>query len=190
MAAGDLAKLEDVKEWMGIDPGDTEADNLLKRLISASSSRFKVWTGRGDELLLGSRVDTFSGTGGTCRTLPSYPVVSVESVKVNDNPILQRANTLAPGWVKVEDRVELSGYVFACGIANCEIQFTAGVDPAAVPEDLKQAICELVQWKFGEKERQGQQSKTVGGETVVFKLSEAPDSVKAVVDTYARKGWH
>jgi hypothetical protein len=167
------------------------------RRFPAASRSFKEWTGRGPELLKGARVDTFNGTDGCRRTLPHYPVWSVEAVTVDDIAIPQRANTRSAGWVLVDDAVELQGYRFTDGIKNCAIQFTAGYDSAAVagttqalPEDIDRAVAELVAWKLREKDRVGQQSKTVGNETVVFKLADAPDGVKATVAAYRRTGWH
>lgn len=193
--AGELTTRAGVKRAAGIEDSNTNSDGWIDAAIPAASRAFKEWTGRGVELLIGSRVDTFSGTGAHLRTLPHYPVWSITSVKINDDVITQRPDTLSAGWVLVRDTVFLQGYRFTRGIANCEIQFSAGYDtslnppdPKALPEDIDRAVAELVAWKLREKDRVGQQSKTVGNETVVFKLADAPDSVKTVVATHRRTG--
>jgi hypothetical protein len=174
---------------------NTNSDGWIDAAIPAASRSFKEWTGRGSNSSRGPRRHVQRHRRGP-RTLPHYPVWSVESVTVDDVAFRSARTRAAAGWVLVDDAVELQGYRFTDGIKNCAIQFTAGYDRRlsptrmALPEDIDRAVAELVAWKLREKSRVGEQSKTVGNETVVFKLADAPDSVKATVATYRRTGWH
>jgi hypothetical protein len=187
----DLTTLASARAAAGItDPANTNSDAALSALIAPASKFFLGETGRGDEFFLGSRVHIFSGTHGTRCTLPFYPVSAVSSVKVNDAVIPQRPDTMSCGWVLVGDAVELQGYRFCRGIANCEIDFTAGYDPASIPADVDRAVAELIAWKFKEKDHVGQSSKNVENSLVVFRPEESPAGFRAVVKTYSRIGFH
>lgn len=54
------------------------------------------------------------------------------------------------------------------------------------PDDLSQAVVEMVGYKFAKRNRLDKTSETLGGQTVAFSTKDMPDSVKSVFDLYKR----
>lgn len=55
-----------------------------------------------------------------------------------------------------------------------------------VPADVEQAVIDMVAWQFRARDRVGQTSKVVGGETVGYSQAEIPPSAQMVIDKYQR----
>jgi hypothetical protein len=215
-AGTDLTSLVNVKLWLGIANSDTSSDAILSRLISTESAAFVLAIGRNIlsqayvETIDGSDPRIRRGTGytpwgggvfpggggyasrGWAVDLENWPVISVTSVVVNGETIPAGSNpgqsTQVDGWMLVDSyRIELLGatYSFSGGIQNVAISYNAGY--SAVPADIDQAICELVAYRYQERNHVGQRSKTgVAGESIVFTTDVVPPSVQAVIDSYRR----
>jgi hypothetical protein len=158
----DLTTLARVKDALNIDQSDVVADDRLSSLISAISTRFEEDADR--HFTVATYTDTVSGNGGTRVTLEEYPVISVTSVTVNDQVIPARPNTSSQGWVLRADAVELVGYVFAEGVANVVIVYSAGYSP--VPADVEQAVMESVVASYKQAPFAAYQQASAGGEAV------------------------
>jgi len=180
MAAGDLTTLADVKAYLGMT-GEAVDDDLLTRLITAASTWFK--TQAAHQILSATYTDTFDGSGGTRKVLENFPVISVTSVTVDGVAIPARPAIGQDGYVLNDGQVDLFGFAFTTGVVNCAIVYVAGY--ATAPVDVAQAVIELVAWRYREKDRIGQASRTTSqGEVVTFQRDAAPPSTEAVIEQY------
>lgn len=182
----DLTTLDNAKAYLGLDAGQSADDALLSRLISAAS---KFLTKQIDRTLASTAYTmTFDGDGDAWVLLREYPVVSVASVTVDGVTVPQRTTVTGEGWLLDGDRVRLVGYTFARGVQNCTIAYTAGY--STTPEDVEQAVIELVAYRYKSKDRTGIMSKTlVSNESVMFSgYSNSTASVDAVIEQYRRPG--
>jgi hypothetical protein len=73
-------------------------------------------------------------------------------------------------------------YQFAAGDTGSQIAITYGY----TPEEIEQAAIELVSLRYRERSRIGENSKSIGGETVSFNVKDFPDSVKTILENYKR----
>ena len=94
------------------------------------------------------------------------------------------SQSAASGWILDNDRVKLSGYdyVFTRGYGNIIVVYTAGY--ATSPPDVDGCVAERVAFEYARRQRLGQRSKTIGGETVSF--IETPDSWEQCNSNYRR----
>lgn len=213
MAAGDLTTLARVKLMLGIDAVETSADTILGMLISSQSAFFLQQIDR--PLALASYTETLDGHsdrirmrlgmgpssfanggggwfrgGGYALTLLNMPVVSITSMMIDGSPVPQGSGANTPaqvdGWTLNGARIELLGftYAFTPGIQNVVIVYTAGY--AAVPSDVEQAVFELVDYRYKERDHRGQRSKDMSGQTVYFQADGVPPSVQTTIDQYKR----
>lgn len=197
-AAVDLTTLDKLKARLGLGQvvlsADDEAD--LTRLVTEVSSRFQ--TECSDSLILGARVDTFDGANnsrvwlehGAPPNASASWSLTVTSVVVDDETIPE-SNAGGDGWSLVEGgRIVLTGYRFTQGYGNCVISYTAGFDVTSpawdVPSDIEGAVIELAALRWKEKDRIGQVSKSVSGETVDFRGSNVWSTFLTVAAMYRR----
>jgi len=74
-------------------------------------------------------------------------------------------------------------YVFAAADANANLQINYSFIPAA----LEQAVIELVGERYSYKQRIGQRSQSIGGQTTAaYNLAAFPDWIKASLDNYSK----
>jgi hypothetical protein len=209
MAAGDLTSLDNVKTMIGIDVSDTSADAVLALLITSQSAAFVEQIGR--NVLSASYTETLDGhsdrirartsfspwsggfvgglgarSSGYALTLLNTPVASIQSVTVDGTAIPQGSNpgqdTQVDGWSLLGDRIELIGgtYAFTAGTGNVVIVYTAGY--TTTPAHIERAVIEWVEWEYRKRDRAGQRSKVVGGESVMFMVDAIPPGVQALID--------
>lgn len=187
MAAGDLTSVENVKQYLGLDAGNTKDDALLARLVSAASSFFLRLTGC--NFPSASQTETRSGDGGSVMLLRQRPVSSVSSVTIDGEAIPQRPSLSDSGYVLTDYRegeLTLVGYSFSRGVGNVTIVYTGGI--AVVPGEVEQAVIELVAWNYKARDRIGIANRVLPqGESVSFVGYESGTaSVKPVVEAYRR----
>lgn len=212
MATGDLCQLADVKAWLNLTT--TADDAVLARMITAQSRFFEAQVGRtiaratytevfdggDDRVRQRPSVSVWApavlpdGSRGYAVNLRNWPVLLVSSVLIDGQLVPARPaltqgdpnNALATdGWVLVDGyRLELQGgtYEFTRGIANVTITYDAGWD--SVPKDVEDAVIGLVAWRYRTRDRIGQVSKVVGGETLAFSRDAVPPEVQLVIDLY------
>jgi hypothetical protein len=181
----DLATVEAVRSYLGIDSLDADGD--LAIYVSAASARFIRETGR--TFAPAPRTEVFSGEFiggagqfgalGTTRILNASPVASVQSVKIDGATIPPRPAVGSSGWVLDGDRVVLDGYWFNLGVLNCEITYTPAL--ADVPADV---FLELAALHYKYKDRVGIMNSSQAGETTTFQTLTLPESVRSVIDLY------
>ncbi|MEI7705392.1 MAG: hypothetical protein WCK73_12435, partial [Deltaproteobacteria bacterium] len=166
MATGDLSTTAAVREYLaGNVPVPLGDETLLSGLITAVSSQFKSETGT--DVITASKSQTWSGAGGAKVFLEHYPVVSVTTVEVDGAAVSERAAIGEDGWVLSDaatGKLELVGYTFTCGVANCSVTYTAGLG-ATAPADIDQAVVDQVAYLYKMKDRVGitNESTQAGG---------------------------
>ena len=80
--------------------------------------------------------------------------------------------------------IRLDGLVFSAGIQNVNVTYDAGYTD--IPDDLQQAVVELVADRFRNKENQGVRSLAIGSYRVDYGDEELPSEIKGVLDGYRR----
>jgi hypothetical protein len=169
MAAGDLTDLDSVRAYLrGSVPVPQDDDTLLGGLITAVSHAFVAQAGRNP--INATYTDTVDGEGGCKLFLEQYPVASVTSVTVDGVVIPPRATVGGAGWVlsnAAAGKLEVVGYTFADGVANCVIVYVAGYG-ATTPEDVAQACIDQVGFLYRGRERIGISNETMPHGSVTY----------------------
>ena len=182
MAAGDLSTLTNVKQWLGVTT--TTDDTLLQRLLTAASGYIQSWLNR--TFASAGYTDTFDGNGKDRLMLRNYPVTAVASVTIDGTVIPASTGVTVNGWLLDETgkMVILRNYWFNRGTQNIVISYTAGY--ATTPPEIEEACIELIGLRYRERDRIGQVSKAIGGETVSFTQKDMSDSIKTILNNYKK----
>ena len=163
-----LTSIEAVRAYLTgstpVPPGD---EPLLQELIERVSAMFVADTA--NPVITASYTDTWNGDGASYRLLAQYPVVTIGAtgVTVDGTVIVKRPSIGESGWVLTSSdigKVELIGYTFSTGKANCAVTYTAGLG-ASAPADIDQAVVDQVAYLYRGKERVGisNESTSAGG---------------------------
>ena len=186
-SAIDLTTLAKVKTELG--PSVTnltgaalaQVEDLLQGIITAASRVLMTQTGR--RFKSSTITKTMHGDSTYGVALPNGPVTDVTSVYVDGDVIPESPGVGEPGWVLLNDRVELRGYVFTAGTANVQITYTSGFD--TVPQDIERACIELSVWIYQNRNHVGIQQRSVhDAEAITFRKDEWPFIVSLTVDAY------
>ena len=183
MAAGDLTTLAVVKGYLpGIDALDTQFDALLERLITAVSAQFTNEVGR--DLSSSSATETYNGHGGRRLTPKRWPITAVASLVVDGEAIAARPDVASDGYViDDETSIVLCGSWFATGTQNVVLTYTAGY--TSIPTDVEQAVVKMVALQFRDRDRVGQSSRSMQGESVSYGDAPVLAYWRSVVDSYS-----
>jgi hypothetical protein len=183
MAAGDLTVLANVKAWLGITA--TTDDATLTRLISAASTLVQNYLNR--TIAATEYEETHNGNGRQILMLSNAPIVSVQSLMIGTAAIAAFAssgNNTGYWFDQNGSGLHLAGYCFEHGIQNVNIAYTAGY--ATTPLDIEQATIELIALRYRERDRIGQISKGLAGETTTFTQADMTQSIKTQLAPYRR----
>jgi uncharacterized phiE125 gp8 family phage protein len=182
MAAPDLTSTADVKAWLGIT---TSADDtVLAALVTAVSMWVQNTIGR--QIASQTYTEVRHGRNKGALMLNNYPVTSITSIAMNGSAIAARSTFGAAGYYLADDTIYLDGgLTFDRGIGNISITYVAGY--ATIPADIAQATKQLVALRYREKDRIGQVSKSILGETVSFDMKDLPNDVRLVLNNYQRR---
>jgi hypothetical protein len=182
MAAGDLTTLANVKAWFSPPLTTTADDALLTRLITAASQYIQSWLGR--QIASQNYAETRDGAGGRKLVLANAPVTAVATLSIDGIAIPMASGPSAAGYVFSATTIYLQSYLFMPGSQNVAVAYTAGY--AATPPELEQACIELVALRYKERDRIGQVSKNLSGETISFTQKDVPADVETVLEQYKR----
>jgi hypothetical protein len=176
---GDLTSLANVKAWLSIQT-DTD-DVVLSRLISSASQYIQSWLNR----LFASQTYTErrGGTGTDVMAFADYPVTAVTSVIV-DGSTIPLSNGISYGYLFDDKFLYFIGGRFGMSRMNVQLTYTAGY--ASVPLEIEQSCIELIGIRYKERQRIGENSKSIGGETVSFDVKDMPNSVKTILNNYRK----
>jgi hypothetical protein len=186
-----LTTLDNVKEWVGVQPDNTTDDELLTRLLNAVS---QLVVGYCDRLLLtASYTEQYSRHHGHELTPQNWPISAVASLTVNGNSIPASPDGIQDGFVFNDTTIFLMGYSFGYAqytwgtqarYLNVTVNYTAGYQ--TIPYDLEQAVIHLIALRYKERERIGQRSKSMAGEVVSFSVFDIPPDVAMILNMYKR----
>jgi hypothetical protein len=182
MAAGDLTTLANVKTWFSPPLTTTADDALLTRLVTAASQYIQIWLGR--QIASQNYTETRDGAGGRKLVLGNAPVTAVATLSIDGIAIPPASGPSAAGYVFSPTTIYLQSYLFTPGYQNVAVVYTAGY--AVTPPELEQACIELVALRYKERDRIGQVSKNLSGETVSFTQKDVPADVETVLEQYKR----
>lgn len=182
MAAGDLTTLANAKAWFSPPLATTADDALLTRLITAASQYIQSWLGR--QIASQNYTETRDGAGGRKLVLANAPVTVVATLSIDGIAIPAASGPSVAGYVFSATTIYLQSYLFTPGYQNVAVAYTAGY--AVTPPELEQACIELVALRYKERDRIGQVSKNLSGETISFTQKDVPADVQTALDQYKR----
>ena len=184
MADGDLTTPDNVKAWLPDMAQVGDYDDLLSRLITAASRAVCNYTGRPLFDVLGY-TELYDGGGQGFLVLRQWPATQVLSVALSDGTPLGAYVLEPPLAGGGAQRLTLAQDRFPRGRSNVTVDYEAGY--AAVPDDVEQAVIELVGERFRARERIGLTAKTLGGqETTAFATGAFNATIAALLAPYRR----
>jgi len=176
----DLITLEDVKIFLNVASGSTTHDALLKLLIEQYSAVIEGYCRR--KFSQDNYEEVYDGNGKTSLLLDNYPIISIESLTIDDYPYTASDYLI----YKNEGEIKLVEDAFAIGNQNVEIEYTAGFEE--VPADIKLCCTEMTASKFKEIDgnRIGIASISFGDQNTTFRESEFTDKIKNILNRYRK----
>ena len=166
----DLTTLATLQNYLSPGSSDTV---LLQRLLTSASIAIENYLNL--DIISQSYSDVYDGNGRRVMFLPQSPITAVASVTVNGNTI-PAGSVTAAGFYFTKDKIILNGYEFCKGYGNVAIAYTAGY--AAAPPDIEQFCIGTVQYWLNDRQRAGEVSKTMGGQTISYSQADMPNWVK------------
>ena len=177
--ATDLCTVQDVKAYLSLTTATDDA--MLQTIVSGASTVAQTFIGY--NLLQQEYTEAFTGLGKYQRTVRVNPIISVTSVSVDGQAIPASPGSNQAGWLCDKETVYLNGYQFSKGSPlNCSITYQGGY--ASVPDDVKEAIIEMVASKYKRRGRIGQSSLTIGRETIAYLKNDLSDENKDALKKY------
>lgn len=195
----DLVTLDYVKTYLGLEAGETNADPVLKLLITAASDRFVALTN--NPIVSAQYTEVTNGNGGRMYVPKRYPVLSVSALTIDGNAIPAIQSLGDTGYVVIDDTIQLIGYVFTSsrstvyysvwptfsysfGTGNVSLTYTAGYE--TIPAAVTHAVCEMVGLQWKGRDRIGLMSQSIGGETLSFQTLTLPESIDSIIRNFRR----
>ena len=156
--------LEALKLYIG-KPDTGAHDVVLADLLEAVERAIDGWLGR--SMMATDYDETYDGMGGGKIIMRNWPVLSVESVTVNGQPLQPqdaygRCGYRAENWLLLAE----GGARFSRGTRNVRVKYRAGFETP--PADIAQAIHQIVATRFKERDWTGYASKSLAGEVISF----------------------
>lgn len=178
-----LSTLDEVKKYKGFT--SSNADEVLTMLIDAASALVEEYLGYSP--LQASHNEWFNGKNNAVLLLPNRPVTAIASLTIGTRVVPLSTAFNNPGYSFDEIGVYLRSYVFARGLLNINIQYTAGYNGvAALPAAIKTAVAELVWTKYASREWLGYRSKSLAGETTTYDSSDMSKTVMGYLNLYRK----
>jgi len=149
MASQDLCTQDEVKEYIDMPGGSSDADDVIDDLITRVSDRFAKYCGI-TQFKSQSYTEYYSGQGTQELFLDQRPIISITSIKQDSEWAFGSDSTFASdNYAIQDDRVVLKDNVFSSGVRNLQVIYTAGY--STIPGDLKQACIEEVARAFDKR---------------------------------------
>lgn len=180
-----LVRLERVKTYLDLANTDTASDVLLQDLIARIGAWVEHYCDR--SFAKATYTEQRDGDGTDTLIVRQWPLLSVASLYDDPLRVFGAATQIATTNFVIyanQGSIRLDGLVFSVGIQNVKVTYEAGY--ADIPEDLQQAVVELVADRFRNKENQGIRSLAIGSYRVDYGDEELPSEIKGVLDGYRR----
>ena len=169
MASYDLATQDEVKEYIDMPGGSSDADDVIDDLITRVSDRFHKYCGI-SSFHSTTYTEYYSGQGTQELFLDQRPIISITSIKQDSEWAFGSDSTFASdNYAIQDDRVVLKDNVFSSGVRNLQVIYTAGY--ATIPTDLKQACIEEVARAFDKRLNVDVSSRTLA-DTSTFTMRQ------------------
>ena len=175
----DLTDLATLKSYINTGSSD---DTLLQRLLTAASYAIESYLSR--DIVSKNYTRIFDGSGGRSIVLPDYPITAVSSVTIDGQTIPAAGSVTGSGYYFNDNMIILNGYTFTKNWGNVTIAYTAGY--TSIPPDIVQACCGTVQYWLNDRQRGGETSRTMGGQTINYSQKDMPAWVKTILDQQKR----
>jgi hypothetical protein len=186
-SAKDLTTVAAVVQFQSLQSSVATADAALLQALVTSASVF-VATYCSREFVQANYRETRNGAGTAAIATLNFPISYVAQVTIDGQVIPPSTGPLVSGYVYDDKSVRLRGcYEFCRGAQNVTIAYTAGFPPNAIPEDLAQAVVEIVTAKYKRRQDLQLASRIIDGQTITFNQSDVPPSAKTVLGQYATK---
>lgn len=200
----DLCSLAEVKDWLGIQPDNTDDDSVIQSLITSFSQFVLNKTGISSFNCVQDFVDTYDGNGSYRIFTDNRPITNVSSVVVGSYNIPQSTSVTTPGYfierAKKSIAFRSSGqllmppqsiypYLFTPGVGNVVISYSAGY--SRVPTDLQEACYKAVAIYYRRKDWIDYDSKSLSAGagvsgTIRYRSWNLPPEINSVIDFYSR----
>lgn len=134
-----LITVAEAKLYLKIDSPIIDEDHTISMLIDQATSKLQRKYGR--DLVYTTYIDEeYSGEGHDYLILRNYPIESILSVTVSNDPIPWNVTDV---WVNKDSGfLQFRGGRFPAGVGNIKVSYTAGFNP--VPDWLKSECLLLV----------------------------------------------
>lgn len=182
----DLTTVAAVVQFQSLTPAVAIADaDLLQALVTACSVFVANFCNR--DLIQANYRETRNGAGTTAIATMQYPITSVAQVTIDGQTVPASTGACISGFVYDDKSVRLRGcYQFCRGAQNVTIAYTAGYPPAKIPEDLAQAVVEIVTAKYKRRQDLQLASRIIDGQTITFNQADMPPSAKSMLRNYVQ----
>ena len=193
----DLCTLQEVCEWMtmAVPVNSTPEYNVLTRLITGASMTFAQLCNR-DFFAATDLTERRNGNGAERMVVRTPPVISGISLVINGVTVPQSPDGVQSGWLCDDNSFYLIGGGaiapgahlgpaaprFYKGVQNVVLGYRSGFEP--VPEDVTQAVIELVTQKYKRRATAEKQSESLGGQSITFTRADVPQQIRDLTEQY------
>lgn len=160
-------------------------DVLLAKLITNASVMFNTECNRPLGFKQQMITEKRNGNGAARMVLYNWPITAVSSLYINNLLIPSSPDAVKTGFLFDQTGLYLIGQIFPEGFQNVTITYTFGY--STVPEDVQQAVMELVAQKYRRRAHVDQESQNLNGQSVGFAKTDIPREVRTVIDNYSLK---
>lgn len=191
MAADLTVDLVTVKDYLTYSAKDQDNKNInqeqIEFLITAGSKAFVHLAGR--DFLTGQHVYDFAGHGGLVQYLPRTPVTTLTLIEYWNATAWKTADTgtypreLEPSVNP--DHIRMTSASFGRG-TQWRVTYTGGYAVAAIPLDIKEAVCQLVMRSIARATgKEGVTAESMQDQSISLDLKLlASDKIKQTADGY------
>ncbi len=186
-----LVTLDEAKEYLKIDSGNTDSDEILGLLINGISAWVAGHLGRG--LIKDTHTEYYDGDGSRELILNRRPIISVTSIHDDINRDFEDVSLVdSDSLIVLKEKGIVRAFNlyggFTCGEANIKVVYVAGYENGvSVPNDIKLAVLRTLDhhWRNGYTHRKlDVSSETVGDVTTTFRDGDIPADAKAMLRPY------
>jgi hypothetical protein len=180
-----LLTLQEVQEWL---PQASGNERLLQQAIDRAEARAARFCNRKGTFDSAARDHYFTVPQGVrVIQLPSYPVTAVTTVTENAQETTT-SEVASTGYILDADAGLLyrDGTSWATGFEQVRVQYTAGYSASTLPDDLRDAMLDLVGWLLDRRGDRGVKQDSVDGasETREAMIRGVPESIASSLQDY------
>ena len=167
---------------------------VLSNLITRCSSMFNNELNRPSGIKSQTVTDKRHGNGGDTMAIFNWPVTAFAALSIDNVPINPSPDGILPGYLFGDRSVYLIGGnawgpngagVFCRGRLNVSMTYTYGY--VTVPNDIAQAVAELVAQKYKRRRHVDENGQTINGQTITFGTKDIPAEVMTTIYNYSIK---